>query len=105
MGDAAAASSQVSGLRPGVADTRGEDWKGGKVRGFTSSTPQEHIDAGCPHICFNANRLLRYGGNAAYKNTHLLNFLFQVVSWLSVGRDVHVHCIPLLSPSYSPSYY
>ena len=105
MGDAAAAVLQVSGLRPGVADTRGDDWRQGKVRGFTSPTHNEHVDQGCPHLCFNANSLLRKVGNAAYKHSHLLNFLFQVVSWLSVGRDVHVHCIPLLSPSYSPSYY
>ena len=98
MGDAAAALSQISGLRPGVADTRGDDWKLGKVRGFVSSTPEEHIATGCPHIFFNANRLLKNYGDAAYKKSHLLSFLFQVVSWLSEGRDVHVHCIPLLFP-------
>ena len=46
------AASQVSGLRPGVVDTRGDDWRQGKVRGFTSPTHNEHIDQGCPLLVF-----------------------------------------------------
>ena len=92
------AASQVSGLRPGVVDVRGQDWDKGKVRGHKSQSQADHKANGCHHMFVGMNSLLKYGGNAAEKTSHLLNFLFQVTSWMALGHDVHVHCISLLFP-------
>ena len=90
------AASQVSGLRPGVADVRGQDWDKGLVRGHKSQSQADHKANGCHHMFVGMNYLLKHGGYAAEKTSHLLNFLFQVTSWMARGRDVHVHCTFLL---------
>ena len=49
------AVSKYSGLRPGVIDTRGDDWDCGDVRGHYTPRPEVYRSKGCKHYYFKAN--------------------------------------------------
>ena len=92
------AVSKYSGLRPGVLDARGDDWDCGDVRGHYTPRPEDYRSIGCKHYYFKANWCLKKGpsGEQQAKTSHVRNMLFQVATSLAEGRDMHVHCIPLL---------
>ena len=92
------AVSNYSGLRPECTDTRGDDWDKGRVRGHISPTPAEYRLQGSKHYFFGANWCLLKQpiGQQQAKKAHVKNMLFHVATCLAAGRDMHVHCIPLL---------
>jgi hypothetical protein len=92
------AVSKYSGLRPECTDTRGDDWDEGSVRGHISPTPAEYRLQGSKHYFFGANWCLLKQpiGQQQAKKAHVKNMLFHVATCLAAGRDMHVHCIPLL---------
>ena len=94
------AAAGEAGPRPGVMDTRGEDWNCGPVRGLTSESPQAHAERGCPHFFASTNWMLKKVGVPVIEQlAHLMLILVTVATWIGQQkRDVVCHCIPLLFP-------
>ena len=94
------AAAGESGPRPGVMDTRGEDWNCGPVRGLTSESPQAHAERGCPHFFASTNWMMKKDGPSVIDQlAHLMLILVTVATWIGQQqRDVVCHCIPLLFP-------
>ena len=103
-----AAAGQAGGLRPGVMDTRGDDWNLGAVRGLTSESPAAHEANDCPHFFAKTNWMMKKKGAPWHeKMKHLMLMLVTVATWMSVGRSCVAHCnySPLISSPEVCCYY
>jgi hypothetical protein len=97
LGESCAAGLQRSGLRPGVGDARGFG-PHVPVRKRTSKSHVEHERQGCGHMAVKINWALKKTVPLGDRDAHITEFLHTVASWLAAGRNVHIHCIPLLFP-------
>ena len=103
-----AAAGEAGGLRPGVVDTRGDDWNLGAVRHLISESPAAHEANDCPHFFAKTNWMLKRGGAPwQEKMKHLTLMLVTVATWMSVGRSCVAHCnySPLISSPEVCCYY
>ena len=97
LGESCAGRLQSSGLRPGVGDTRGFGQQP-IVRKHSTQSHVEHERQGRGHMAVKINWALKKTTPLGDRDAHITDFLHTVASWLAAGRNVHIHCIPLLFP-------